>query len=165
MTTEIKKGQIVEISPESVAFGGRGVARVEGMVIFVEGALPGDTVRARVTKRKPQYAEASTVEVVKASPHRRDYPCPVFGTCGGCRWQDYEYSQQLIAKQQHVADALKHIGKQHAFEMRPILPSPEEWFYRNKMEFSFGVSETDPSKIIAGFHRSGDFRRIIDAGS
>ncbi|MGI8906427.1 MAG: 23S rRNA (uracil(1939)-C(5))-methyltransferase RlmD [Candidatus Sumerlaeaceae bacterium] len=163
MTIEIKKGSIVEAEVDAVAFGGKGIARVGGMVLFIEGGLPGDKLRARVTRRKPQYGEAELVELMEPSPARRQWPCPVFGACGGCKWQHYEYAQQIIAKQQHVADSLKHIGKQHAYEMRPILASPNEWFYRNKMEFSFGHDDDD-NRIIIGFHRAGDFRRIVRAG-
>lgn len=160
---DIKKGSVVDAQVESVAFGGKGIARVGGMVLFIEGALPGDKLRARVTKRKPQYGEAVVEELVEPSASRRQWPCPVFGACGGCKWQHYEYSQQLVAKQQHVADALKHIAKQHAYEMRPVIGSPNEWFYRNKMEFSFGHDDED-NRLIVGFHRAGDFRRIVRAG-
>jgi 23S rRNA (uracil1939-C5)-methyltransferase len=163
MPDEIKKGSIVEADIDTVAFGGKGIARVGGMVLFIEGGLPGDKLRARVTKRKPQYGEAELVELVQPSPSRREWPCPVFGACGGCKWQHYAYERQLEAKQQHVADALKHIAKQHTYEMRPIIGSPNEWFYRNKMEFSFGHDDQD-DRIIVGFHRSGDFRRIVRAG-
>lgn len=164
MTNEIKKGSTVEVDVSAVAFGGKGIARHEGMVIFVDSALPGDRALVRITKRKPQYAEADLESLVEPSPFRRDWPCPVFGVCGGCKWQHYWYEKQLEAKQQHVADALKHIAKQHAFEMRTILPSPNEWFYRNKMEFSFGRDDTD-GRIILGFHRSGDWRRILSAAA
>lgn len=163
MITEIKKGSTVELNIDNVAFGGRGIAREAGMVVFVEGAIPGDRVLARVTRRKPQYAEADTVEVLQPSPMRQQAPCPVFGACGGCKWQHFAYEGQLAAKQEHVADALRHIGKVHNFEMRPIIASPGTWNYRNKMEFSFGEDETT-GRIIAGFHRAGDFRRIVPTG-
>lgn len=163
MSTEIKKGSPATLRIENVAFGGKGIARVDGYVVFVEGGLPGDLVLANVTKRKSQFAEAVTEKVLEPSPSRILPRCEVFGICGGCKWQNYEYSQQLIAKQDHVADALKHIAKLHKFEMRPILPSPNQWNYRNKMEFSFGT-DAETGKIIVGFHKSGDFRTIISAG-
>lgn len=133
------------------------------MVVFVEGAVPGDRVLARVTRRKPQFAEADTVEVLSPSSSRREPRCPVFGECGGCKWQHYDYSGQLAAKQEHVADALRLIARTHPFEMRPIIASPSQWNYRNKMEFSFGEDETT-GRIITGFHRSGDYRRIVPTG-
>jgi 23S rRNA (uracil1939-C5)-methyltransferase len=163
MQTEIKKGSLVELTVDNVAFGGRGIARDGGMVVFVEGAVPGDRVRARITRRKPQFAEADTVEILEPSPQRVLSRCEVFGQCGGCKWQHYDYAGQLEAKQAHVADALRHIGKIHSFEMRPIISSPGAWNYRNKMEFSFGEDEAT-ARIITGFHRSGDYKRIIHAG-
>lgn len=163
MTTEIKKGMTLELEVTGVAFGGRGIAREGGMVIFVEGAIPGDRVQARITRRKPQFAEADTLAVMRPSEQRREPPCPVFGICGGCKWQHFDYAGQLVAKQEHVADALRQIAKIHNFEMRPIIASPSIWNYRNKMEFSFGADEAT-GRIIAGFHRAGDFRRIVHTG-
>lgn len=163
MSTELKKGSPATLRIQNVAFGGKGIAKPDGMVVFVEGALPGDLVEARITKKKSQFAEAVTEKILEPSEWRIDPRCSVFGICGGCKWQNYEYSQQLIAKQDHVADALKHIAKLHKFEMRPILPSPNLWNYRNKMEFSFGT-DAETGKIIIGFHKSGDFRTIISAG-
>lgn len=160
MGNEIQKGSLIELEIENSAFGGRGVARRDGMVVFVDGGLPGDRVRARITKRKPQYAEARVEEVTAPSPHRTQPRCPLFGTCGGCRWQDFAYDQQLAHKQEHVADALRHIARQHDFELRPIIASPDVWGYRNKMEFSFGRSPE--GAIDIGFHLPGDFRKIID---
>lgn len=163
MSNEIKKGALVELSVDGVAFGGRGISRDSGMVVFVEGAVPGDRVRARVTRRKPQFAEAQTVEVIQPSPQRLEARCEAFGACGGCKWQHYDYEGQLAAKQSHVADALRQIAKTHPFEMRPIIASPEIWNYRNKMEYSFGEDETT-GRIITGFHRAGDYRRIVHTG-
>lgn len=170
MTTEtLKKGGTIEADVTDVAFGGRGIARLGGMVVFIEGALPGDRVRATVTKRKPQYAEATATEILAPSEARLEAPCAVFGACGGCKWQNYAYDEQLKAKQRHVEDALRHIGKLQApYEMRTILPSPDSWNYRNKMEFSFGWANQPGSRavtagpITVGFHMAGDFRKIVD---
>jgi len=163
MSTEIKKGATVELSIESVAFGGRGISRDSGMVVFVDGAVPGDRVRARITRRKPQFAEADTLEILQPSPQRLAARCEVFGVCGGCKWQHFEDAGQLAAKQLHVADSLRQIAKTHHFEMRPIIASPASWNYRNKMEYSFGEDEAS-GRIITGFHRAGDYRRIVHAG-
>ncbi|PKO16980.1 23S rRNA (uracil(1939)-C(5))-methyltransferase RlmD [candidate division BRC1 bacterium HGW-BRC1-1] len=157
---EIRKGDEVELSIDSLAFGGRGVARHAGMVIFVEGALEGDVVRARITKRKPQYAEARATEVVTPSPHRLEAPCPVFGICGGCKWQNFEYARQLEAKQRHVGEALTHIARRQQVEVRPIIASPSQWHYRNKMEFSFGPAPG--GRVDIGLHAAGRFEQIID---
>lgn len=172
MNTEtIKKGGSIEADVTDVAFGGRGIARLDGMVVFIEGALPGDRVRATITKRKAQYAEATTTEILKSSETRVEAPCPSFGTCGGCKWQNFDYSEQIRAKQRHVEDSLRHIGRhQQPYEMRPIIASPDPWNYRNKMEFSFGWADQPGSRalskgpITVGFHMAGDFRRIVDVG-
>ncbi len=168
-TAAIKKGTVVEAEVTDVAFGGRGIAKLDGLVMFIEGALPGDRVTATVTKRKPQYAEAKAVEIVRPSGDRVEAPCSVFGVCGGCKWQNYDYNEQLKAKQRHVEEALRHIGRQQApYEMRPIIASPDLWNYRNKMEFSFGWADQPGSRaltegpITIGFHVAGDFRRIVD---
>lgn len=160
---EMKKGSLVELTIDNVAFGGRGIARSGGMVVFVDGAVPGDRVRAKITRRKPQFAEANTMEVLEASPQRIDARCDVFGDCGGCKWQHFDYAGQLEAKQSHVADALRHIGKLHTFEMRPIIASPSAWEYRNKMEFGFGTDDAT-DRIITGFRRAGDYRHVVHAG-
>lgn len=160
MPDQIKKGSELELSIENLAFGGKGIARLDGMVVFVERALPGDRVKARVTRRKPQYAEAKLLEVLEPSPNRLTARCSHFGVCGGCTWQNFDYPQQLHYKQQHVEESLRHIGKQHGFRVHPILPSPDPWNYRNKMEFSFGSS--DEGQIEIGFHQAGDFRRIVN---
>ncbi len=156
---EIRKGDLAELRIEDLAFGGRGIARPGGMVVFVEGALPGDVVRARITKRKSSFAEARAVEILQPSPRRVAAPCPSFGTCGGCRWQDFGYADQLRTKQQHVAEALRHIGGQGDLPVREILPSPDPWNYRNKMEFSFG--RRDDGGIELGLHKAGSFQTII----
>jgi 23S rRNA (uracil1939-C5)-methyltransferase len=157
----LRRGAMVETRIEGLALGGRGIARVGGgMVLFVAHALPGDVVRARVTRRKPQYAEAEAIEILEPSPARRTPPCPLFGQCGGCKWQDLPYAEQLVWKERHVAEALRHIGRQQHLRIRPIIPSPSEWHYRNKMEYSFGA-EADGSLSI-GLHRSGDWRRVLD---
>lgn len=177
----IRKNALAELTVDSVAFGGAGVARSDGLVVFVERALPGDRVMARITRRKPQYAEARVEELLAPGPDRVTPPCEVFGACGGCKWQHFAYAAQTAVKQGHVAEALGHIGgigrpdDSSGYEMLPIVPSPDQWNYRNKMEFSFGWTDLPapvegadwsqpltPRRIAIGFHRSGDFRRIVD---
>lgn len=160
MIAPIQKGQTIELEIDNLAFGGKGIARLEGMVVFVDKALPGDRVKACITKRKPQYAEADIVEIIVPSPQRREPDCPLFGLCGGCTWQNFNYTEQLRYKQQHVEEALRHIGKQQTFEVRPILASPDVLHYRNKMEYSFGHGPE--GTIDLGLHHAGDFRRIVD---
>lgn len=150
----------MELTVENLAFGGRGLARSGGLVVFVEGAVPGDRVRARIGKRKPQYAEARAIEILEPSPDRIAPRCTHFGACGGCRWQHLPVEVQLRHKEAQVRDALRHIGGQSGFEMAPIVASPEAFHYRNKMEFSFARPPGGALEI--GLHRAGDFRQIVD---
>ncbi|WP_319583346.1 23S rRNA (uracil(1939)-C(5))-methyltransferase RlmD [uncultured Pseudodesulfovibrio sp.] len=133
----LQKDKIIECSIESLAFGGRGVAHVDGMAVFVEGGLPGDTVKARVVKAKKRFAEAVLESVVTPSSHRVKPRCPHFGQCGGCAIQDLGYDEQLAQKAAQVENALKRIGGVEGFAMDAPAASPEIWNYRNKMEFVF----------------------------
>jgi 23S rRNA (uracil1939-C5)-methyltransferase len=134
---EIKKDDIIEVTIESTGFEGKSVARVEGLVVFVEGAIAGDTVKAKVYKTKKKYAEAKMTEIVTPSPQRTEPRCKYFGVCGGCKWQHVEYSMQLQYKQQHVIDALERIGGFKDLNILPIIGSEDQFYYRNKLEFSF----------------------------
>ena len=153
-----EKGSEVEVLVDSLAFGGRGVARLDDFVLFVDRALPGDRVRARVTKVKRSYGEATTVETLVAGPDRVVAPCPHFGACGGCKWQDLDYNAQQVWKAQQIADVLQRIGHQDDFVQDPIVPAIRTYGYRNKLEFSFGETEECPS---LGFHRAGRWDEIM----
>jgi 23S rRNA (uracil1939-C5)-methyltransferase len=153
-----EKGSEVEVLVDSLAFGGRGVARLDDFVLFVDRALPGDRVRARVTKVKRSYGEATTVETLEPGPNRVVAPCPHFGACGGCKWQDLDYSAQLVWKAQQIADVLERIGHQSGFVQDPIVPAIRTYGYRNKLEFSFGETEDGPA---LGFHRAGRWDEIM----
>src|SRR5919106_1928151 len=111
MAAPVAKGQELDLRIDSLAYGGNGVARVNGFVVFVRGGLPGDRVRARVTKTKRGFAEASAEAVLTPSPERIAAPCPYFGVCGGCRFQDLVYESQIASKEQQVRDALVRIGR------------------------------------------------------
>jgi 23S rRNA (uracil1939-C5)-methyltransferase len=161
-----KPGSTVTLAVESVAFGGRGLARIHGAAAFVEKALPGDVVQAVVLKRKPGYIEARALSRTQESPHRVEAPCVLFGTCGGCKWQDFDYDRQLEAKASQVVEALHHGARiRVGFEVLPPVPSPLRWRYRNKMEFAFGRERsspfTGPESIHVGLHRPGDFRHVV----
>jgi 23S rRNA (uracil1939-C5)-methyltransferase len=134
----VKWGDEIEITVENFASEGKSVARVDGLVVFVVGGVPGDRVRARVTKSKKKFAEAEAVDILSRSPLRVQPRCKYFGTCGGCKWQHVSYAAQLDFKRQHVIDALERIGGFSDVVVNPTLGSPDEYFYRNKMEFSFG---------------------------
>jgi 23S rRNA (uracil1939-C5)-methyltransferase len=132
-----KKGDIIELTIDRVAFGGQGVARLDGLVIFVKGAIPGDRVNALMFRKKKAYAEAKIHELLVPSPDRIETPCPYFGICGGCQWQHLTYQRQLEYKKGHVEEALSHIGSLSGIAVHDPIPSEKQFAYRNKMEFSF----------------------------
>jgi 23S rRNA (uracil1939-C5)-methyltransferase len=132
-----KKGDILELHIDRIAFGGQGVARAEGFVVFVKGAVPGDTVKALLTRKKTDFAEARVVEVVSPSPDRVDAPCPYFGTCGGCQWQHVRYNRQIEYKRGLVEEAMARIGGLSGVPVHDTIRSEKAFGYRNKMEFSF----------------------------
>ena len=133
----MRKGDIIELTIDRVAHGGQGVARVDGFVVFVKGAIPGDTVRVTITKKKKDFAEARMVEVIEDSPDRVKAPCPYFGHCGGCQWQHVAYPRQLEYKKALVEEALARIGGLCGILIRDPIGSEKIFGYRNKMEFSF----------------------------
>lgn len=133
----IKKDSVIECVIESLAYGGRGVGRVDGMAVFVAGGLPGDTVKARIIRAKKRFAEAVLEEIVTPSDRRVEPACPHFGVCGGCTMQDLAYAEQVAQKADQVQSALSRIGGAEAFVMDDPAPSPAPYRYRNKMEFAF----------------------------
>jgi 23S rRNA (uracil1939-C5)-methyltransferase len=154
------RGELRELEIETLAYGGKGIARSNGYVIFVGGALPGDRVRAEVTKAKRGYAEATATELLRASPDRVPTRCAHGGEpCPGAPWQGLAYERQLEHKQQQVDDSLRRIGGLDGFELEPIEPAVERWRYRNKLEYSFG--EVD-GELVLGFHARGRWDRIVD---
>jgi len=155
----VAKDQELELHVDSLAYGGNGVARLNGFVVFVRRGLPGDTVRARVTKVKRSHAEALAVEVVEPSPSRVDAPCAHYPACGGCRFQDLAYDVQLEAKHEQVRDALRRIGGIADPPLEPIVPAESEFFYRNKLEYSFTATPDGPA---LGFHRAGRWDEVLE---
>lgn len=124
---------IVELEIHDVAFGGAGVARAGGKVYFVPFTAPGDRIRAAVTKDKKKFAEAELVEVVAPGPARVQPPCVYFGRCGGCAYQHLGYEQQLVLKHRQVEETLRRVGRLAEVPMRPIVPSPQPYEYRNRV--------------------------------
>src|SRR5256885_1946038 len=125
MAAPVTKDQEIEVDVESLAYGGNGVARFDGFVVFVRRGLPGDRVRARVTKVKRNHAEALATDVVEPSPLRVDAPCQHYPACGGCRFQDLAYEAQAAAKEEQVVDALRRIGGIPEPPLEPIVPAEE----------------------------------------
>ncbi len=155
-----KRGELLEVEIESLAYGGRGVARTEGLVVFVAGALPGDRVRAEVTKAKKRFAEARSVELLTPSPDRVADVCVHGGEpCPGAPWQGLNYERQLEHKSDQVGEALRRIGELEGFELEPMVPAVEQWRYRNKLEYSFGE---DGDEATLGFHARGRWDLIVD---
>ncbi len=133
----LKKGAEVELEIESLAFGADGVGRVNGMVVFVQGALPGQRVRAKITRKKKSHAYARILDVLRQSPDYQEPECVYFGDCGGCALQHLKYDRQIEIKTRQVQEVLQHIGGFADVPVLPALPSPKPFFYRNKMEFTF----------------------------
>jgi 23S rRNA (uracil1939-C5)-methyltransferase len=155
-----RQGAELELEIDSLAQGGRGVARTNGFVVFVAGGLPGDRVRARLTRSKRDYGEAKTIELVRPSPERIADRCLHEGEpCPGAPWQGMTYERQLAEKASQVADALKRLGRLEGFELDPIEPAVAEWRYRNKLEYSFGTGTPGPK---LGFHRRGSWSQVVD---
>jgi len=148
-------GDELELTVDSLAFGGAGVARHEGYVVFVDGALPGDRVRARVHHRKRAYAQARVTELIEPGPDRvapqADHP--------GAPWQELRYERQLEIKQAQVDDALRRIGHLEGFALHTIVPAEQLWRYRNKLEYSFG--RAPDGELALGFHEPGSWERIV----
>ena len=158
---------------ESVAAEGKALARVDGTVLFVPFAVPGDVVDVKVTKKKKNYMEGFILRIVTPSEHRIEPFCSHFGICGGCKWQPLPYQMQLQAKQQQVYDQLVRIGHLDVPEISPIIPSGKTEYYRNKLEFTFSrrrwiFSDEDPDSMTEaercglGFHVGKFFDKVLD---
>ena len=159
MAAPVVRDQELELHIDSLAYGGNGVARLNGFVVFVRRGLPGDTVRARVTKVKRSHAEALALEVVDAGARRVEAPCAHYPACGGCRFQDLAYEAQLEAKQEQVHEALRRIGGLADPPLEPILAAESEFFYRNKLEYSFTQTPDGPA---LGFHKAGRWDEVLE---
>src|SRR4030095_15050895 len=133
MAPPVSRDQELDLSIESLAFGGNGVARLNGFVVFVRRGLPGDKVRARVTKVQRRHAEALAVDVLEPSPLRVDAPCEHSPEWGGCRFQDLGYSAQLESKADQVRDSLVRIAGIPEPPLEPIVPAAAIFPYRNKL--------------------------------
>ena len=151
-----QRGAELELTVDSFANGGNGIARHEGYVLFVQGGVPGDRLRARVTKAKRDYGEARAIELIEPSPDRIEpraaHP--------GASWQVLPYERQLEEKERQVREALERIGGFESPPLEPIVPAVEPWRYRNKVEYSFGTA--DDEGLVLGFHRPGRWNEIDD---
>lgn len=144
----------VELKIHDIAFGGKGVARANGKAVFVPFTIDGESIVAKITREKRQFAEAELLEIPERSPYRTEPSCPYFGTCGGCAYQHIVYTHQLEIKSRQVQDVLRRIGKLKDVPMRPIVPSPQEYSYRNR------VTVHAENGVVGYFQR--DSHRLID---
>ena len=154
-----ERGDELELQVDSLAYGGAGVARSDGYVVFVRGGVPGDTVRARVTKSKRSFAEADSVELLTSGPDRIQSTAPH----PGAPWQVLSYERQLAEKESQVRDALERIGGFTDPPVEPIMAAEQREGYRNKLEYSFGTDAD--GELVLGFHRAGRWDLIDDVSS
>lgn len=154
---------------------GKAVAKVDGQALFVPFGVPGDIVDIQITNKKKGYMEGKIVSINQPSPHRIEPTCSHFGVCGGCKWQILDYPQQLIFKQKQVLDNFKHLGKFEFPEINPIIGSEKQYYYRNKLEYTFTnlrwLEDVDMAQRDAdieievrglGFHVPGKFDKVVD---
>jgi len=164
----LEKVRITDIGAE-----GNAVARVDNMVVFVPMLIPGDVVDIKVIKKRKKYLEGKVLRFHEYSPYRIKPRCIYFGTCGGCRWQHLPYHQQLHFKSKQVSDSLTRIGKVEIPEVNEIIGSAEEYYYRNKLEFTFSdrrwlteeevrTGQTFEKEPALGFHIPGYFDKVLD---
>jgi len=185
----VRKNDEVTLDIIGLTQDGEGVGRADGFTLFVQGALPGERVRAKVLKVKKQYGYAKMLELLQASPDRVEAPCPIYRQCGGCQLQHMDYAAQLAWKRQHVIDSLTRIGKLRVADaagaaeaagdaggaggvvadgvvVHPTIGMDEPWRYRNKAQVPIGMAQADMAdgaagSLIGGFYARGS-HRIID---
>ena len=168
----VKKGRELEVAVTDIAFGGKGLVKIDGLAVFVDQAVPGDRAIIRITRKKKTYAEARVIELVAPSPFRVSPRCAYSGYCGGCKWQFLDYDRQLEFKRQHVLESLEHLAMLKGVVVHPTLPSKKVYGYRNKMEFSctdrrwllpeeLGNPEIKMDFAL-GLHVPGTFNKVLD---
>jgi 23S rRNA (uracil1939-C5)-methyltransferase len=172
--SKIKKNFVLEgLEVIDTSTEGKAIAKHENLVVFIDGAVPGDVVDVMVHRKKNSYAEGKAIKIVTPSPYRINPKCEHFGTCGGCKWQSLDYSRQMYFKQKYVSDAFTRIGKLEFDQISPILGNKEPYYYRNKLEFSFSNKKwltneeikndvEVANKNALGFHIPGLFDKILD---
>jgi 23S rRNA (uracil1939-C5)-methyltransferase len=156
-----KRGEILSLTIDDLAFGGEGVGRADGYVVFVPGGLPGDRLRVRLVQVRSRFGRGAIESVDEPSPQRVEAPCPYFGRCGGCRLQHVAYGAQLAFKSKQVADALQRLGGLYGVELRPIIGADETFGYRNKMEFTV-ASGRESGKVVVGLHEADRYDSVLD---
>ncbi|MFN1833767.1 23S rRNA (uracil(1939)-C(5))-methyltransferase RlmD [Balneola sp. MJW-20] len=170
----VKKGQEIELEIESAAFKGKGVGKFEGMAVFVHGTAPGDKVKARVFKKKKKFCEAKLLEILEPSPDRIEPKCRHAKVCGGCSWQHLPYDKQVQYKGEQVRDHMVRIGGLEPSIVKDAMGARNEFYYRNKMEYSISSKRwlteeeinrdefVDDTAFAAGLHAPGRFDKILN---
>src|SRR5881398_1823572 len=143
---------------DSLSYGPYGIGRHEGKAVMIPNTAPGDKVLARIVESKERYAVGELLGLMASSPMRQNPPCPYVGECGGCSWQHLRYEAQLKAKQQSVEDALRRIDKLDKFELRPIIPSANEYHYRRRIRL-----HVDSHRRLGFYHASS--HRLVEIDS
>jgi 23S rRNA (uracil1939-C5)-methyltransferase len=156
----VKVRDLLTLEIDDLALGGQALGRVEGCVVFVDRGLPGDRVRARLTRVKRSFAEARLEALERPSAARVPARCVHVDQCGGCRWQELPYEEQCAVKARQVIEALRRIGGVPAPDVRPLVPCADPWRYRNKMEFSF--LQRDDGTPVLGLHERGTFDKVFE---
>ena len=158
---QFKKGDLIDITIEKVEGKGKSIARIGQLVVFADKGIPGQKVRAKIIKIKKKFLLTIVQETLEKAPTEISAKCQYFGTCGGCSWQNMPYEEQLKIKHTIIADTLKHLGGiDPATVIAPdVVPSPTQWFYRNKIELSFG--KTDTQTLDIGFRQKGVYSGVI----
>lgn len=154
----LKTDQLIQIEVHGIGVNGEGVGRHEGYTVFIEGALPGETIEARFIQKEKRYGRAELVAIKKPSPDRVSPPCELFGRCGGCQLMHLSYAKQLQIKQHKVIDALARIGKIQDIQVEPCIPSPKTLGYRNKIQLP--TKQTDQGIVLGLFERSS--HRLVE---
>ncbi|MBU8849869.1 MAG: 23S rRNA (uracil(1939)-C(5))-methyltransferase RlmD [Desulfobacterales bacterium] len=168
----IKKRKAYELEIIDLAFGGRGLAKPDGLPVFIDRCIPGDVVFAKITKKKKSWAEGKLIKIIKQSPLRNQGKCQYCNFCGGCKWQQIGYDLQLEYKKRHVTESMDHIGGLKDVLVKDVIPSDRIYEYRNKMEFScsskrwllpWELENEDIKKDFGiGLHVPGTFDKVID---
>jgi 23S rRNA (uracil1939-C5)-methyltransferase len=160
-----RRGDVLSLDIDDLAFGGEGVGRAGGYVVFVPGAVPGDRVQVRLGQARGRFGRGAIEALLAASPDRVEPPCPYFGRCGGCRLQHLAYPAQLQWKAKQVADVLERLGRVGDYELRPIIGAPGLYGYRNKMEFTVvaGPSAGGAARpLVVGLHQADRYDVVLD---
>ncbi len=155
-----KKGQELTVSIDRLVFGGEGIASVDGFKLFVPDTVPGDKVLVEVRKVRSHYGEGKRLKLLEASPIRVPARCKHFEICGGCKWQFLDYAEQVKIKEQLVKDSLHRLGGLDEALVLPIIENETPWFYRNKMELSFGTAPD--GSVMLGFYPTGYHYEVFD---